>query len=727
MKKRIVSIILCLAMLLTVLPAAVSAAGNIRSISVSVAMNVADGEPIPFDSNLLVEGEPDYYTAYFWSYSWFCSDGIMLPDPYHMPNFQGGEHYRMMLLIVPKDGTAGLNSDTAASLPVFINGQKAKYNPECKPELSEAPGKEVYAYEIDVQCPWTTVISVIDVYGAVLPTPGAIPTVSGLSVPAGAPYEIDYANWICYTGKPGESSFYSMPEGTAFQNGVYYYLAVDLVPKDGYSFAPTEDCIFRINGTSDMADTVNSRISGSVCSMFTNDYQAQPRHVDEIRIDNLNPFYVGETPASALKDITIPAGAGYSIFSIPDCNVSYVSTNTYINDDSLFEADTSYRATFCIRPAEGWTIDSSTVWRINGSSDLVFFASESTDYWFVKTVEIPSAARTPIEEVYIYGYETPKVGEMAGDYLNMFTVGGLYDIVEAYWLCDTTHHVLLENETFVEGRLYSACVALEACDPAFSFDGPVEFYLNSGEFPMDFGYVEDGSAFVWTAQMYPETAGHTVSWYLDPAATIPVTGVEVADGEVFGAPAEPAKEGYTFGGWYTDRACTVPYDPTAPIYADTDLFPKWIPAAEIITEVSIGGFEAPRAGETRIGADALFVPGDAPYSISSLEWYYAPTSYTAESFTGPFVEGNAYFASICVTPDEGYAFAEDTVVKINGLIVTDWFPFLDPSGDFCIDSPDIVAEGTPVYIPITAVNAQIPEPVIGQKPAAKSDIVVTST
>ena len=67
--------------------------------------------------------------------------------------------------------------------------------------------------------------------------------------------------------------------------------------------------------------------------------------------------------------------------------------------------------------------------------------------------------------------------------------------------------------------------------------------------------------------------------YTDVSDTEYTFGVEVAKGDVYGLPAEPAREGATFGGWYTDRALTVPYDPTAPIMTDTELFPKWIPAS----------------------------------------------------------------------------------------------------------------------------------------------------
>ena len=63
--------------------------------------------------------------------------------------------------------------------------------------------------------------------------------------------------------------------------------------------------------------------------------------------------------------------------------------------------------------------------------------------------------------------------------------------------------------------------------------------------------------------------------YLDPSYEEPTAGVSVPYGEAYGMPAEPGREGGEFKGWFTDRALTKPYDPTAPITVDTSLFPKF--------------------------------------------------------------------------------------------------------------------------------------------------------
>ena len=47
-----------------------------------------------------------------------------------------------------------------------------------------------------------------------------------------------------------------------------------------------------------------------------------------------------------------------------------------------------------------------------------------------------------------------------------------------------------------------------------------------------------------------------------------------ADGKLV-KPADPTRDGYTFGGWFTDEACTQAYDFIAPVTADLTLYAKW--------------------------------------------------------------------------------------------------------------------------------------------------------
>ena len=52
-----------------------------------------------------------------------------------------------------------------------------------------------------------------------------------------------------------------------------------------------------------------------------------------------------------------------------------------------------------------------------------------------------------------------------------------------------------------------------------------------------------------------------------------------ASGSTVSKPADPTREGYTFGGWHTDEACTEAYDFSSPVAADMTLYAKWVKKA----------------------------------------------------------------------------------------------------------------------------------------------------
>ena len=49
-----------------------------------------------------------------------------------------------------------------------------------------------------------------------------------------------------------------------------------------------------------------------------------------------------------------------------------------------------------------------------------------------------------------------------------------------------------------------------------------------------------------------------------------------ASGSTVAKPADPTREGYTFGGWYMDAACTKAYNFSAAVTADMTLYAKWV-------------------------------------------------------------------------------------------------------------------------------------------------------
>lgn len=53
------------------------------------------------------------------------------------------------------------------------------------------------------------------------------------------------------------------------------------------------------------------------------------------------------------------------------------------------------------------------------------------------------------------------------------------------------------------------------------------------------------------------------------------TKVEVNKGDKLAKPADPVRDGYTFGGWFSDEACTKAFDFDAAVEGDMTVFAKW--------------------------------------------------------------------------------------------------------------------------------------------------------
>ena len=75
---------------------------------------------------------------------------------------------------------------------------------------------------------------------------------------------------------------------------------------------------------------------------------------------------------------------------------------------------------------------------------------------------------------------------------------------------------------------------------------------------------------------------------------------QIIKGDTYIPPVLPDRDGMVFVGWYTDRALTKPYDVTAPLTANTDLYPKFISQAEV-EYISVSIYLDPDAPEMTAG------------------------------------------------------------------------------------------------------------------------------
>ena len=70
-------------------------------------------------------------------------------------------------------------------------------------------------------------------------------------------------------------------------------------------------------------------------------------------------------------------------------------------------------------------------------------------------------------------------------------------------------------------------------------------------------------------------SGYTITF--NSAGGTDVASQSLTYGQVIEEPAPPTREGYTFGGWYSDNALNDPWDFGTQVAGDTELYAKWIP------------------------------------------------------------------------------------------------------------------------------------------------------
>lgn len=130
------------------------------------------------------------------------------------------------------------------------------------------------------------------------------------------------------------------------------------------------------------------------------------------------------------------------------------------------------------------------------------------------------------------------------DYVNYSAGGGVY----RYTLGDAE-----------ATQIYDAAGHYQYCDSPVIADASGNlYYINDSGTLFKLGAVES-----WT-----------VAFNSNGGSACDTKFVATADGKLV-KPADPTRDGYDFGGWYTDEACMQAYDFSTPVTADLTLYAKW--------------------------------------------------------------------------------------------------------------------------------------------------------
>ena len=108
-------------------------------------------------------------------------------------------------------------------------------------------------------------------------------------------------------------------------------------------------------------------------------------------------------------------------------------------------------------------------------------------------------------------------------------------------------------------QIYDAAGHYQYCDSPVIADASGNlYYINDSGTLFKLGAVES-----WT-----------VAFNSNGGSACDTKFVATADGKLV-KPADPTRDGYTFGGWFTDEACVQAYDFSTSVTADLTLYAKW--------------------------------------------------------------------------------------------------------------------------------------------------------
>ena len=124
----------------------------------------------------------------------------------------------------------------------------------------------------------------------------------------------------------------------------------------------------------------------------------------------------------------------------------------------------------------------------------------------------------------------------------------------------------------------------------------------------------------------PTVATYTVTFITNGKCTAPATQT-VTDGGKVTKPSNPSAEGYTFGGWYKDSACTNAYNFSSAVTSNVVLYAKWTHITYTVSFDADGLVEDPE--------DVTVNYGDmvSPPELPSVEAYTFDGWYTNNDLT----------------------------------------------------------------------------------------------
>ena len=142
---------------------------------------------------------------------------------------------------------------------------------------------------------------------------------------------------------------------------------------------------------------------------------------------------------------------------------------------------------------------------------------------------------------------------------------------------------------------------------------------------------------------------YTVTFNTNGHGTAPAAQT-VTYGSKATQPAALTATGYTFGGWYTDKACTKAYDFSTAVKANITLYAKWTPVNYTVTFNANGHGTAPAAQTVTYGGKATQPAAPSATGFTFGGWYTDAACTKAYSFSTAVTANITLYAKWTAVP-----------------------------------------------------------------------------
>ncbi len=199
------------------------------------------------------------------------------------------------------------------------------------------------------------------------------------------------------------------------------------------------------------------------------------------------------------------------------------------------------------------------------------------------------------------------------------------------------HGAAIEAQTVTEGEKATEPAAPTA--EGYTFSGWYTDAAYTAEYDFDTAVTADITLYAkWTENVVePEPETYAVTFNMNGHGAA-IEAQTVTEGEKATEPAAPTAEGYTFGGWYTDAACTAEYDFDTAVTADITLYAKWTenvvepepkPEPEVyLVSYNLNGHGAPMASQRVVEGEKAVRPADPTAEGYTFDGWYLDAACT---------------------------------------------------------------------------------------------------